>query len=252
MKLLFLVSLLLSGVFAHANRITPANIMRCNAMQLSPALCEQQRQFARGNGCITEEEYQTLARLGGMPSCMYGTNTLAGWCTCGCFAADTLLKIDANQLSAASSSVKSIVLAHAAGERPELAHLSSSATLGSLDFKNSPVRNVSVGVEKAPLFVIRTSAGSISLTANHPAVLADGSIRRTEKLRIGDALLGYDGQARKILAIERRSTSAKVYNVNVDTDQDGEHLIVANGFLMGDLYLQGSLHYFENQLLIRQ
>lgn len=244
----------LCGV-AHADEdISPNTMIRCRA-GVTPERCESQRQQALGKHCINQNDYNRLKALGGMPTCYEEDSKFMGWCPCGCFAPDTALKVNGSDLSQ-EERIDRIVQLFAANNRPVVAHISSESRVGAPKFQTAPVYNVSVGPEEAPMVVVETkgsgSTGKIELTINHPVLLADGSIIRAEKLQVGQKLVNYKGQPEAITNISRKLFSGLVYNLNVNSKNDSEHIISANGYLMGDLYLQGSLSYFENQVLVRQ
>jgi hypothetical protein len=255
MKHVFFIFLLtFFSAFASAHRITPETMIRCRA-GVTPDRCERQRATALAKKCIEPDEYEALKSMGGMPTCYEEDSSFMGWCPCGCFAADTKIKSNALNLIE-EISTQNLIELFASGHRPQVAHLSSASTVQDLQFKSSPVRNVSVGPEALPLVVISTdekgSAGQIALTTNHPVVLADGSIIRAERLQPGQKLLNYLGRPETIKTVARKSYSGLVYNFNVNSPLDNEHIVIANGLLMGDLHLQGSLSYFENQILVRK
>lgn len=246
MKYLLLLPVM---VFNIANAtISPETMIRCRA-GITPERCERQRANALAKKCINQQEYDQLRSMGGMPTCYEEDGSFMGWCPCGCFAAETTVKTGPSS----EESVQRVIELFAANHRPDILHLGPSATLKDVQLTTSPVRNVSVGPEEAPMVIIDTAnKGHIELTINHPVLLSDGSILRAEHLKVGQKLLNYAGQPIEIQNISRKMYAGLVYNLNVDAANDNEHVVVANGFLMGDLYLQGSLSYFENQILVRK
>ena len=251
MKLLVILITLIGALAANANRITPDNMIRCK-INLTPQKCEKQRDLALSRGCISAEEHATLKANGGMPTCYVEDNSLAGWCPCGCFAQGTLLKTSDSGFEL----IESIVGSFARGQRPMVSHLSDESSLSQVRLKTSDIRNVSVGKEKLPLYLIETTYESkrnqISLTRNHPVVLGDGKITSAANLIEGQELLNSHGAKEKIVRITRNKYNGLVYNLSVDSQKDSEHFLIANGLVMGDLYLQGNLSYFQNQILIRK
>jgi len=244
------------GMTAQADvDISPGTMIRCHSAGLNPERCEVQRKYALAKGCINQNDYNRLQALGGMPTCFEADGTFMGWCPCGCFAPDTAVKVNGADLSQ-EEKIERVVQLFALNNRPTVARLNSYSKEKGVEFASAPVRNVSVGPEEAPMVIIDTansaSKGHIELTINHPVLLEDGSIIRAEKLQPGQKLLNYKGQPETITGISRKKFEGLVYNLNVDSQKDSEHIVSANGLLMGDLYLQGSMNYFENQVLVRQ
>ena len=254
MKKLMLTLFVFSSALASAHQITNETMIRCKA-GVSPERCERQRQNALAKKCITQEDFNELRNRGGMPTCYEEDGSFMGWCPCGCFAPDT--KIQLNAANGQEETAQRLIELFAQGHRPEVANLSAESSLkGGLKYKTTPIRNVSVGPEEIPMVIIDTesqgSTGHIELTINHPVLLADGTILRAERLQPGQKLINYLGKSETIKSITRRKFDGLVYNLNVNTPVDSEHIVVANGLLMGDLFLQGDLGYFENQVLVRQ
>ena len=71
-------------------------------------------------------------------------------------------------------------------------------------------------------------------------VLANGNGVLAETLKIGDELIDNDGSIDPVAEIIRPTTDDDVFNIAVETDDVLSHLIVAEGFLVGDQFLQGS------------
>lgn len=255
MNKFFMVLIVLASASSFAVTIDKNNMIRCKP-GVTPEKCERQRQNALAKKCIDEAAYDTLKAQGGMPSCYEDDATLMGWCPCGCFSAETQIKVNSENLDQEETAQRVVDL-FGAGNRPQVAHLSADSSVSKgVKLKTSGVRNASVGPEELPLVVVDTdsqgSKGHIELSSFHPVLLADGSILRAERLRPGHKLLNYLGKPETIKTVTRKNYAGLVYNFNVDSSVDSEHVVIANGLLMGDLYLQGSLTYFENQILVRQ
>lgn len=250
MKAIPLILTILTSVQAAAvGRIQPANMIRCATA--TPQLCDVQRQTALGKGCITPAEFDYLTQVGGMPTCYSHDNSFMAWCPCGCFAPGTAIRVRSPE-SGEVMPIEELVAGVMNRQPVSVVSLDESARVNSIALRSLEIRNVSVGPEKSPMVDIRTEKSQIALTSLHPVLLADGTIARAESLTPGQSLLSSTGIPEKITSVGRSFHQGLVYNLNVESNVDAEHVVIANGLLMGDLYLQGNLTYFENQILVRQ
>jgi uncharacterized protein (TIGR03000 family) len=86
---------------------------------------------------------------------------------------------------------------------------------------------------ESPLLIVRTSAGVLRTTAEHPLRVADGRFLPAGRLQAGDQLVRYDATAKRlrsctVLALETSEETVEVFNLSV-----GEpHTFVADGFVV--------------------
>ena len=97
------------------------------------------------------------------------------------------------------------------------------------------------GPEEKPVIEIRTTAGHrLAVTDTHPLLTSDG-LKKAGELRPDDRLLDADRRPVRIRSLRRRRYDGLVYNFVLPGGSDEAHLVVANGLLAGDLYLQQKL-----------
>jgi hypothetical protein len=121
------------------------------------------------------------------------------------------------------------------------------------------IKKIVKGPESNGLFQIDLQGSSVKVTRNHPFMTPMGLIGARE-LKAGDKILSPSGtwdivKSTKELPVD---PEAVVWNLEIATDEHDEthHMIVANGILSGDLYLQkriGSRNLLEMaQMLLDQ
>ncbi|MBF0208918.1 MAG: hypothetical protein HQK53_18810 [Oligoflexia bacterium] len=236
------------------NRVTtpvdPA--VRC-ANQPSAERCEQLRKKALSSGCINTEELVSLVKFGAYPVCDYDDNppTMSTWCPCGCFDSSVNV-LTANNNGFSWKPAGQIVIDW---KSTKLASLRTDSFLNDFSFNGNKISLVTTGVEKIDLFNIETENGKgLKLTGEHPVLLSNGIMVSAKNLKVGDNLVGIDGDKKAILAIDRSGAGSTVVNFAIE-ENDGDksaHIIAAEGVLVGDLVWQGSLQEEEKALLVRQ
>ncbi|MBC7533479.1 MAG: hypothetical protein H7318_18060 [Oligoflexus sp.] len=143
---------------------------------------------------------------------------------CGCFAADTRIKM---------------------GDGTE----QSADTIRQGDFLWNPIRKESqrvkrvvAGPEKPLLYVIEVEGELIKVTSDHPFLTAYGT-RSAKQLKVGDPIIN-QGSLSRISGISREARrfgdpEPIVWNFELEGSPDDEdHYLVANGTMTGDLYMQ--------------
>ncbi len=139
-----------------------------------------------------------------------------------------------------------------ADEKKQLITLTSEATLDNLKYKSTPlllaIKDTIVKKQKAVR--IQTKDGVIVVTPNHPLITSDGYMRAAGELQKGQALITKEGKASEILDIKISEYKFRSYNVEAEAYRSGERIVVAQGFLSGDLYYQNAgLRYLNRKLL---
>ena len=98
------------------------------------------------------------------------------------------------------------------------------------------------GDEQADLYVFSLSNGhDLRVTQHHGMVLADGRVIEARKVAEGDLFIALDGSEVVVQSIGREPTSADVYNFFLSVETPQEHIIAAEGVLVGDLAWQSTL-----------
>lgn len=242
--------------FAYANRITSPADPRIRCENGAGAdKCEKRRADGLQNKCITQEEYQTLKDFGSFPTCVPedGTWILLGWCSCGCFAEDTLISVFEKE-NQQFKEISASTLAHHR-QSYEAVHLTSNSTLSQFEYGNSNIRITTEGLEKQPIVVIETENGrKLRVTEKHPILTQRGSMVQAKDLQIEDGVISQEGIPLKISSLRLESYCGNVINFMVDQPISShlEHVVFANQIAVGDLGWQSSLEDELNQVMIRQ
>ncbi|HSP79405.1 MAG TPA: Hint domain-containing protein, partial [Myxococcaceae bacterium] len=110
------------------------------------------------------------------------------------------------------------------------------------------VTTVSRGGEGKPLVKLKDEAGQeVMMTETHPVVTVARGVVQAGEVAPGDEVLTRSGP-RKLVAVERVPHEGMVYNVALGTEEElaraggpEARTLFANGFLVGDSYLQSEL-----------
>jgi hypothetical protein len=107
--------------------------------------------------------------------------------------------------------------------------------------KHLTVKNAVVGPEKHPIIQISTQGGhKIGVTRTHPMWTPSG-LKMAKDLNKGDLLMTAKGAPVAITSLRRVPYSGQVYNIALPGTGTRNHLIIADGLVTGDLYLQQKL-----------
>jgi len=100
------------------------------------------------------------------------------------------------------------------------------------------VRKVVKGPEKKSLYEVKTSAGKVEVTEDHPFLTGRGWVQAMS-LKKGDKLLG-DGKPKLVGQVKKLKYQGPqdVWNFELDTEDPMAHVVVANGIPTGDLVTQ--------------
>ncbi|MBF0208917.1 MAG: hypothetical protein HQK53_18805 [Oligoflexia bacterium] len=244
-----------AGSAFAGNRITSPNdtVSRCASVPVPTEKCEKRRKKALSEHCINQEEYNSLVGYGSFPMCDFDTNPpeLMGWCACGCFDSSVNILTVTDDGFLWKSAGQIII----DWKSTKLASLQSESSLDNFSFAESDIRLATTGVEKQDLFNIETENGKgLKLTGEHPVLLSNGLMIPAKDLKVGDNLIGIDGEKKAILAIVRSGAGSSVMNFAIEKNNSDKaaHIIAAEGVLVGDLVWQGSLQEEEKALFVRQ
>lgn len=143
--------------------------------------------------------------------------------TDGCFAKGTKIRV--------AKDVELPIEKLSAGNRVLLA-----------DGRHSTIKRVVAGPEKKPMVMFETASGAkIMVTDEHPMATKNG-VKLAKQVTIGDELKTADGKFTAISGISQREYKEDVYNFElVGSAQEADHLVVAEGLVSGELYLQNKL-----------
>ncbi len=162
-------------------------------------------------------------------------------CKCGCFAADTLIKTATGDIAVNQLSAKDQVIT-----------LSSAARMTDLSFQDSLIKSTTSGAEASLLYHFTLSnASALKLTQHHGVLLSNGRMTTAKELTIKDELVTATGEFVQIDRIERIKADGAVYNFEVKNDLPVEHIVIANGILVGEVAWQNQYTQYLNQITLR-
>src|SRR5690606_25913995 len=120
-------------------------------------------------------------------------------------------------------------------------------------FDSQSIQRMTYGDEESDLYVFSLSNGhALRVTQNHGMVLGDGRVVEARKVIEGDVFVGLDGSDVYVESITREPTDADVYNYFLDVATPQEHVIAAEGVLVGDLAWQSTLASELESIKLRQ
>lgn len=167
-------------------------------------------------------------------------------CPSGCYTGDQLIWMEAG--------LESVSSLHQSASR-QLMTLDEESTLDHLQFSPRELLAVvsdPVPVKQTAYVLTLASGGELKVTPNHPLVDSNGLMRRADKLKVGDRLVRADGLFDPIVAIQKRELMMRAYNVVAGTAKKVEKIVVAQGYLSGDLYYQNAGEDFINRMILRR
>lgn len=163
--------------------------------------------------------------------------TTVFFCQVGCFAPETnLLVFDEAQNNFAWSPISESHM-----KRQFVAAVTSKSTFDSIHFTAAPIKYWLTDLFEAPQRVFRIetfSEKAIRVSPTHPLIDAKGFVVQAKDLKIGDALLDYQGRPDPIRSIEKQEYFGKVYNLDLKESKDYLKVIAANGLLSGTHWYQ--------------
>ena len=170
---------------------------------------------------------------------------IVGVCLGGCFTPEQIILFSDGAYPIAEAKEKQIA---------KVMGLSADSTVGTLSFEERKVRGFHASIKKGDHLILKIktkSGGELRVTEEHPLVDGEGRMQAAGTLVAGDTLMTEFGEADEIASIEKEDFFGKVYNVDVDSDELEGKVIVAQGFLSGDVSFQNENTKFLNQLVVR-
>lgn len=114
--------------------------------------------------------------------------------------------------------------------------------------KAMPIKRITAGGEKHPIKIFRLKGLSIEVTQMHPMLTKHG-LRLAKDVQVGDLLPDKEGNWLAVESIEQKKLElgGLVWNFEIDTDSKDPkyHMVVADGVVTGDLFLQETLAFME-------
>jgi hypothetical protein len=107
--------------------------------------------------------------------------------------------------------------------------------------RSSNVLRVEAGPEPLPVITVRTDQGqALTVTEGHPMMTASG-LKPARDLTLEDRMLTAAGDHARITELRRDRYNGMVFNFSLPGKQLDDHLVVAEGLVVGDLHLQKQL-----------
>lgn len=200
------------------------------------SICTAENNEANSLGLLTGSAYNWLNSNGYCALTDYGF--ILAICPVGCFEESTqiMTAVEDEERQVSWMAAKDITT------EDSLASLSIDSELSFPDMLNRAIKRMTRGPEETPLYAFHLTNGRLlQVTQHHAMVLADGSIVEAQEVQAGDIFVGVDGSDVVVRAITRKMTKSDVYNFWVDTTDPQEHIIAAEGVLVGDLAWQSTL-----------
>ncbi|ACY18733.1 hypothetical protein [Haliangium ochraceum] len=218
---------------------------RCGA-GVSSAQCTTYNNDAYALGYLTQEAYDWLQSNGQCAFAIQGIGIIT-ICPVGCFEENTSLLTLDDDGSQTWTAAKDVTMEH------QLLSLGADAPLSEPGLESHAIARRVYGDEALDLYVFTLSNGhKLRVTQQHAMVLADGKVIEAQAVVAGDLFLGMDGSAVMVEEITREATDADVYNFSVAADTLQEHVIVAEGVLVGDLTWQNTLANEKDSIELRR
>ena len=156
--------------------------------------------------------------------------------TLGCFAETTRIAVDKES----SKLVKELKV--------------GDQVWNPLTKKEATITNVSIGPEQLPMLVIKTDDRQLEVTTEHPMPTQRGLVM-AQFLLVHDRIQYGDGSEHEVVAVRSvvESSAKKVRNfmINPDSSHAEDHMVLADGIVTGDLYLQNQLKEQLEKLVLK-
>ena len=109
------------------------------------------------------------------------------------------------------------------------------------DGRQATIKKVVAGPEKKPMIAFETEEGDeLIVTTEHPMYTQEG-VKKAKDVRITDKFKTMAGKQVSLRAISQKPYAENVYNVELEGSEEADHLLIAEGLVTGDLYLQQKL-----------
>lgn len=124
-------------------------------------------------------------------------------------------------------------------DQPTLTALTADSTPEALAFGEQAIDSFVAGETQEDIFILHGDGGQhLEVTAHHPMVLMDGALIAADSVVPNDVLLGADGEPVTLVKVEKVSFTGTVWNVQPESTDKRENILVAEGFLTGSVRFQ--------------
>lgn len=216
---------------------------RCNG-GLDKDKCERYNKLALSEGAINKAGLAWLRKNGECAMPVMGEIQMV--CPRGCFEASTSISI----IEQTGETVEKPISSLSSDDRP--LGLAVGSSLDQPELEGKTIEKMVAGEERKPLFKFTLSnGGELQVTTHHPMVTSDGAVIEAQYVRTGDTFLSMRGEPIQVDLIEHVTSDEPVYNFSVEGKNPLQHVVVAEGVLVGDLTLQNELAAEEEAIEIR-
>jgi len=170
---------------------------------------------------------------------------IVGACFGGCFTPDQMIFFGEESLSIKKAKESRVSF---------VPTLSQDSTLENPIFTLKPVRDYITSIkagDHAILNLTSISGKTLKVTQDHPLIDGQGRMRIAESFKVGEFLVNQFGGKEKIISIEKKNYFGKVYNIDIQSKDLSGKILVAQGFLTGDVSFQNEGTKYLNQVILR-
>ncbi len=124
-------------------------------------------------------------------------------------------------------------------DQPTITALTAESTPEAMEFGEQAIDSFVAGETSEDIFILHGDGKQrLEVTAHHPMVLMDGALIAADSLLPGDVLLGADGEPIVLVEVEKVPFKGAVWNVQPESVDKRENILVAQGFLTGSVRFQ--------------
>ncbi|MEI8026708.1 MAG: hypothetical protein WCI18_10200 [Pseudomonadota bacterium] len=169
-------------------------------------------------------------------------------CQCGCFGDET-------EFATASGSITGTDLI--AQYSTEGARLLSLDSISSRTHSERDINCVIFGPEKELVFEVTTVSGrKVTISSQHPVLIVDHSgevlaVKAASKMAVGEFVLAEDGVADRVVSIQQKPYTQRMFNFNLASTDAQNHFIPAKRIVLGDNAWQQRLASVDARILLR-
>ncbi len=171
---------------------------------------------------------------------------IIGFCGAGCFTPSQRLWFPEGDMAIGEAELRGL---------NQVMTLAEDSTLDNVTYQVSDITGAGYvqtkKAQKEAVVTLKTAEKSLTVTLNHPMIMADGSVRKAEDVKVGDQLINVDGENEMVVNLERDEFFEKVLNVETAQKDLKSHILVAEGLLTGDFVIQTLELQDANRHLLR-
>lgn len=180
---------------------------------------------------------------------------LAVFCAAGCYLPGQIMafqdsqSMDGVKLSSIGNEMKNFVQ----GES-KMVVLSSEATLEDMSYEDKNIHSYIADLVEVEqdVYVLKTETGKVlGVSPDHPVMNEQGKLQRADDFKVGDKVMNFEGIAEKIVSADKHSYFGRVINLDIASQNDMNHIVIAGGVLNGSYSMQNAIAQSYNRQLLR-